>query len=149
MLTNPFWYSCQTYEGGFAGYPGLEAHGGYTFCGAAALMLLNSLHLCDLKALLVSSTTFDDIIERFEPMRNQHGHFLMIFCNVWIVCMYLCIPSWSNCFFIEYSRMLSRLCDTRSVSLSVCNITINCNSRDGAFTGRCHLKAVFRAERIN
>ncbi|XKL67204.1 hypothetical protein PGB90_010624 [Kerria lacca] len=45
--------SCQTYEGGFAGYPGLEAHGGYTFCGVAALALLNSAYLCDLKALLV------------------------------------------------------------------------------------------------
>ncbi|KAK7586034.1 hypothetical protein V9T40_003910 [Parthenolecanium corni] len=44
--------SCQTYEGGFAGYPGLEAHGGYTFCGVAALTLLNSVYLCDTKALL-------------------------------------------------------------------------------------------------
>ncbi|KAI3951080.1 hypothetical protein MKW92_030614 [Papaver armeniacum] len=27
--------SCQTYEGGIAGEPGTEAHGGYTFCGLA------------------------------------------------------------------------------------------------------------------
>jgi len=31
---------CQTYEGGLGGEPGLEAHGGYTFCGVAALALL-------------------------------------------------------------------------------------------------------------
>ncbi|KAL1435268.1 hypothetical protein MTO96_011189 [Rhipicephalus appendiculatus] len=29
---------CQTYEGGFGGVPGMEAHGGYTFCGFAALV---------------------------------------------------------------------------------------------------------------
>ncbi|GLI65989.1 hypothetical protein VaNZ11_009681 [Volvox africanus] len=31
--------ACQTYEGGLGGEPGNEAHGGYTFCGVAALML--------------------------------------------------------------------------------------------------------------
>ncbi|GIL78989.1 hypothetical protein Vretimale_100 [Volvox reticuliferus] len=31
--------ACQTYEGGLGGEPGNEAHGGYTFCGIAALML--------------------------------------------------------------------------------------------------------------
>ncbi|CAG9764707.1 unnamed protein product [Ceutorhynchus assimilis] len=44
--------SCQTYEGGFAGCPGMEAHGGYAFCGLAALVILNKGHLCDNKALL-------------------------------------------------------------------------------------------------
>jgi protein farnesyltransferase subunit beta len=33
---------CQTYEGGFAGEPGDEAHGGYTYCGVAALLILLS-----------------------------------------------------------------------------------------------------------
>lgn len=47
--------SCQTYEGGFAGCPGLEAHGGYAFCGLAALVILNKGHLCDNQALLVSA----------------------------------------------------------------------------------------------
>lgn len=32
--------SCQTYEGGFAGVPGTEAHGGYTFCAVASFFLL-------------------------------------------------------------------------------------------------------------
>lgn len=32
--------SCQTYEGGFGGEPHNEAHGGYTFCGLAALVIL-------------------------------------------------------------------------------------------------------------
>ena len=30
---------CQTYEGGIGGAPGCEAHGGYTFCGIAALAI--------------------------------------------------------------------------------------------------------------
>lgn len=32
----------------------MEAHGGYTFCGLAALEILGKSHLCNLKALLVS-----------------------------------------------------------------------------------------------
>eukprot|EP00551_Chaetoceros_affinis_P005611 CAMPEP_0203673754 /NCGR_PEP_ID=MMETSP0090-20130426/13669_1 /ASSEMBLY_ACC=CAM_ASM_001088 /TAXON_ID=426623 /ORGANISM="Chaetoceros affinis, Strain CCMP159" /LENGTH=485 /DNA_ID=CAMNT_0050539471 /DNA_START=52 /DNA_END=1506 /DNA_ORIENTATION=- len=32
--------SCQTYEGGFGGEPGSEAHGGYTFCALSALHIL-------------------------------------------------------------------------------------------------------------
>ncbi|CAG4954007.1 unnamed protein product [Parnassius apollo] len=43
--------SCQTYEGGFAGCPGMEAHGGYAFCGVSALALLNRTQLCDVDAL--------------------------------------------------------------------------------------------------
>jgi protein farnesyltransferase subunit beta len=34
--------SCQTWEGGFGGVPGAEAHGGYTYCALAALKLLLS-----------------------------------------------------------------------------------------------------------
>ncbi|KAF4521030.1 hypothetical protein B566_EDAN002525 [Ephemera danica] len=44
--------SCQTYEGGFAGVPGMEAHGGYAFCGLAALFMLQRESNCDLQALL-------------------------------------------------------------------------------------------------
>lgn len=43
---------CQTFEGGFGGEPGVEAHGGYTFCGVAALVLLNRLELIDQRSLL-------------------------------------------------------------------------------------------------
>ena len=32
--------SCQTYEGGFGGEPGNEAHGGYNFCTLAGLLIL-------------------------------------------------------------------------------------------------------------
>lgn len=45
--------SCQTYEGGFGGAPDLEAHGGYSFCAAAALTMLGTTLGCDLKSLLV------------------------------------------------------------------------------------------------
>lgn len=44
--------SCQTYEGGIAGEPGAEAHGGYTFCGLATLVLINEAHRLDLPSLL-------------------------------------------------------------------------------------------------
>ena len=43
--------SCQTYEGGFGGEPGNEAHGGYTFCGLAALVLIERTDLIDLEQL--------------------------------------------------------------------------------------------------
>ncbi|CAO1321505.1 unnamed protein product [Diamesa hyperborea] len=44
--------STQTYEGGFGGTPGLEAHGGYSFCGAAALALLGTTSTVNLNSLL-------------------------------------------------------------------------------------------------
>ncbi|XP_032686926.1 protein farnesyltransferase subunit beta isoform X1 [Odontomachus brunneus] len=43
---------CQTWEGGFGGCPGMEAHGGYAYCGLAALVLLGKTHMCRLPALL-------------------------------------------------------------------------------------------------
>ncbi|XP_050037466.2 protein farnesyltransferase subunit beta [Dermacentor andersoni] len=43
---------CQTYEGGFGGVPGMEAHGGYTFCGFAALVFLKRETLCNMNKLL-------------------------------------------------------------------------------------------------
>ncbi|XP_027358658.1 protein farnesyltransferase subunit beta isoform X2 [Abrus precatorius] len=43
--------SCQTYEGGIAGEPGSEAHGGYTFCGLAAMILIGEVNRLDLPRL--------------------------------------------------------------------------------------------------
>ena len=43
---------CQTYEGGISGCPGGEAHGGYTFCGYAALIILGHPKLLDTDRLL-------------------------------------------------------------------------------------------------
>jgi protein farnesyltransferase subunit beta len=43
--------SCQTYEGGLGGEPWSEAHGGYAYCGVAALQLLGKLDVLDLPAL--------------------------------------------------------------------------------------------------
>lgn len=43
---------CQTYEGGFAGEPNCEAHGGYTFCAVAALAILNKIHLVNFDSIL-------------------------------------------------------------------------------------------------
>jgi protein farnesyltransferase subunit beta len=39
---------CQSYEGGFGGEPGNEAHGGYNFCALAGLLILGEAHRCDL-----------------------------------------------------------------------------------------------------
>ena len=43
---------CQTYEGGFSGEPGNEAHGGYTYCAVAALRLIDKHRLIDTDRLL-------------------------------------------------------------------------------------------------
>lgn len=43
---------CQTYEGGLGGEPGNEAHGGYTYCGLAALVLVGQAGALDLRRLL-------------------------------------------------------------------------------------------------
>ena len=42
----------QTYEGGLGGEPGSEAHGGYTFCGLAALHLAGYTDVLCLPRLL-------------------------------------------------------------------------------------------------
>lgn len=43
--------SCQNWEGGFGGEPGNEAHGGYSYCGLAALMILGQANRINLNAL--------------------------------------------------------------------------------------------------
>ncbi|KAK9908192.1 hypothetical protein WJX75_004005 [Coccomyxa subellipsoidea] len=43
---------CQTYEGGLGGEPGNEAHGGYTYCGLAALVLADRVDVLNLPSLL-------------------------------------------------------------------------------------------------
>lgn len=44
--------AAQTYEGGIGGEPGNEAHGGYTYCGLAALSLVGSADALNLPRLL-------------------------------------------------------------------------------------------------
>ncbi|XP_014203679.1 protein farnesyltransferase subunit beta [Copidosoma floridanum] len=41
---------CQNWEGGFSGCPGMEAHGGYAYCGLAALVLLGKTEVFNLPA---------------------------------------------------------------------------------------------------
>lgn len=41
----------QTYEGGLGGEPWTEAHGGYTFCGLAALALIDRSDALDIPRL--------------------------------------------------------------------------------------------------
>lgn len=49
---------CQTYEGGLGGFPGNEAHGGYTFCGIAAAVLAGAENAINLPLLLVRNIPF-------------------------------------------------------------------------------------------
>ena len=44
---------CQTHEGGLTNIRGAEAHGGYTFCGIAALSMLGKLEKLDISRLLL------------------------------------------------------------------------------------------------
>jgi len=44
--------ACQTYEGGISCAPYGEAHGGYTFCGLAAALILKESHKLDLGKIL-------------------------------------------------------------------------------------------------
>lgn len=44
---------CQTWEGGFGGCPGMEAHGGYAYCALATLVMLGKTEVCHLPELLV------------------------------------------------------------------------------------------------
>lgn len=44
--------SCQTYEGGIGGESGVEAHGGYAYCGLATMILLKQTQMLDLKSML-------------------------------------------------------------------------------------------------
>lgn len=68
-------FSCQNWEGGLGGMPGLEAHGGYTFCGMAALVILGKEHMLDLKTLLVSAhlliITHDALLSLSNPLTIQ------------------------------------------------------------------------------
>lgn len=52
VLIHRIIYSCQTYEGGIAGEPGSEAHGGYTFCGLATMILIGEVGRLDLHRLV-------------------------------------------------------------------------------------------------
>jgi protein farnesyltransferase subunit beta len=50
--TAEYLLQCQSYEGGFGGEPGSEAHGGYNFCALAALLILKQTHRCNIQAQL-------------------------------------------------------------------------------------------------
>ena len=44
--------NCQTFEGGLGPEPYCEAHGGYSYCGIATLVLLNKLYEIDVKSFI-------------------------------------------------------------------------------------------------
>ena len=81
--------SCQTYEGGFGAGPGHEAHGGYTFCGTAILVLLNQLNRCDIGALLRWTANKQ---LRFEG--GFCGRWMMIWINnLWLIIYFATVVS--------------------------------------------------------
>jgi protein farnesyltransferase subunit beta len=44
--------SCQNYDGGLSSVPGLESHGGYTFCGLATLRILNRTDVVRMSSII-------------------------------------------------------------------------------------------------
>jgi len=53
IKNTPEWIqACQTYEGGFGPTPRMEAHGGYTFCSVACLMILKKSNLIKFEPLI-------------------------------------------------------------------------------------------------
>lgn len=62
--------SCQTYEGGFAGVPHTEAHGGYTFCAFASLFIINK----DPQAI-IEQIKFDKFIRWCIERQTYEGGF--------------------------------------------------------------------------
>ena len=44
---------CQNYDGWIGGEPGIGGHGGYTFCGLAAMEIMGKTDLLDIPLLLV------------------------------------------------------------------------------------------------
>lgn len=72
--------SSQTYEGGFSGCPDMEAHGGYAFCGLAALVLLNKEYLLNIQSFLVCEEFKKD---KKHPEKSKYDRFLN--CMLWFL----------------------------------------------------------------
>ncbi|NXG57347.1 FNTB farnesyltransferase, partial [Hemiprocne comata] len=80
-------HRCQNWEGGIGGVPGMEAHGGYTFCGLATLVILKQEHLLNLQSLLVrwvppppshpTSSHRKKLLEYLHSLKQPDGSFLM------------------------------------------------------------------------
>ena len=70
--------SCQTYEGGFGGEPGNEAHGGYNFCTLAGLLILGKVcltlspSLCDSYNRLPHTTAFSLSTRHYVKQKYTH-----------------------------------------------------------------------------
>jgi len=64
----------QTYERGLGGEPGNEAHGGYTFCGLAALMLVDQAHQLDLPRLVHWAVHMQVSMQSAWPICDKSRH---------------------------------------------------------------------------
>ena len=82
----------QTYEGGLGGEPGNEAHGGYTFCGLAALMLVDQAHRLNLPALLHFAVRCQ--VSQFfsRPLKSSSEYRLL-----YVVCLVHTLPFFCAC----------------------------------------------------
>ncbi|RIA94482.1 terpenoid cyclases/protein prenyltransferase alpha-alpha toroid [Glomus cerebriforme] len=54
---------CQNYDGGIGGEPGIEGHGGYAFCGLAAMEIMGKTDLLDIPLLLRWATSLQMQLE--------------------------------------------------------------------------------------
>lgn len=71
----------QTYEGGLGGEPGNEAHGGYTYCGLAALILADRVDVLNLPSLLHWAV--------HRQVNSQHLHCLSFWALIFILLLLL------------------------------------------------------------
>lgn len=100
--------ACQTSEGGLGGEPGNEAHGGYTFCGVAALALVNCTAAVDLHRLLSWASRMQGQME---------GGFMGRTCKL----VDGCYSFWQGALFPIIQRALSDVHCTKTEERSPCN----------------------------
>ena len=82
LFTNPciadYIWSCQsTWEGGFGGEPGAEAHGGYTYCAVAALYLFREGRGIPCTSDIATKTTSQHATRNREAVRLER-------CLCWV-----------------------------------------------------------------
>nr|CAG8652593.1 303_t:CDS:10 [Entrophospora candida] len=57
------WIKSQNFDGGIGGEPGIESHGGYAFCGLAAMEIMNETNMIDIPLLLHWATSLQMQLE--------------------------------------------------------------------------------------
>jgi protein farnesyltransferase subunit beta len=80
--------SCKTYEGGFGAMRGWEAHGGYTFCAVASLVILGEKSTVPWDDVLVCLMTWSKITLMF--LRIELNVLHAVFALILSMCVCVC-----------------------------------------------------------